>query len=126
MPGLDVSFMTADPMLADVFDVTRRAETVNSKGRTTVTNEFFTSVVGVVTQQSPADLMRAPEGQIVPRRIMVCTQFALRGAVVGYQPDLITWNGTQYLVTEVLPYSRFGEGTYEVVAESQQAQDVPQ
>lgn len=126
MPDLDVSFMTTDPMLSDLFNVTRQTETVDTQGLAQVSSQTFVDVPGVVTQQPPDALMRAPDGQAVPRRIMVCTPFAIRGAVQGYQPDLITWAGTEYLVTEVLPYSRFGQGTYEAVAESRQAMDVPQ
>jgi hypothetical protein len=124
MPQLDVSFMTADPMLADTFTVTRRQDVVNSKGRTTPTvTAVFEDVMGVVTQEDPADLIRLPDGQTVPRKIMVCTSFAARGASTGYQPDVITWDGSDYMVTKVLPYSRFGAGTFEVIAQSTAATD---
>ncbi len=132
MPLLDVSFMTDDPMLADTFDVTRRLDVVGSNGRTTPTTEqTFTGVTGVVTQQDPADLMRRDDGQMVPRLIFVASSFAFRGASrlangTGYQPDQITWNGTVYTVKQIYPYSRFGAGTYEVVAESTSAMDAPQ
>lgn len=125
MPQLDVSFMTTDPMLADSFDVTRNRE-VMVNGRATVDPEPFFNVVGVVTQQDPAELMRREDGQFVPRRIFVATMFALQGAVLGYQPDIIHWNGSDYHVVEVFPYSRFGQGVYEVVASTQKATDVPQ
>ena len=127
MPRLDVAFMTKDPMLADCFDVLRREDVVGVNGRTTPTVvKTFQRVRGVVTQQDPADLTRRDDGQMVPRLIQVCTTFAVRGVVTGLQPDLISWNGTQYLVKQVYPYSRFGHGTYEVVAESMMAVDVPQ
>lgn len=119
--------MTKDPMLSDCFDVTRRLDAIDPTGRTSpTTSQIFRRVRGVVTQQDPADLMRRDDGQMVPRLISVCTTFAVRGEVVGQQPDLIAWNGTSYLVKHVLPYSRFGHGTYEVIAESMTAVDVPQ
>lgn len=127
MPQLDVSFMTSDPMLADCFDVLRRADVVGANGRTTITvTDTFEDCLGVVTQQDPADLMRNDDGQMVPRSILVCSTFAFRGASAGYQPDLIKWNGTSYVVTKVYPYSRFGAGTYEVVATSMTATDTAQ
>ena len=127
MPRLDVAFMTRNPMLADCFDVTRRNDVIGADGRTTPTPvKVFKGVRGVVTQESPADLIRRDDGQFVPRLITICTTFQVRGEVVGEQPDLVTWNGTMYLVKHVLPYSRFGHGTYEVLAESMTAVDTPQ
>lgn len=126
MPDLDVSFMTADPMLADTFTVTRYSDTVDQKGRTTPTlTQTFNNVVGVVTQEDPAELMRNPDAQMAPRKIMVCSTFAFRGVSTGFQPDRITYLGVEYTVLAVLPYSRFGGGTYEVIAESMHATDAP-
>ncbi len=133
MPQLDVSWVVGDPMLADTFDV-RRREDVLVKGRTTPTVvETFIGVVGVVTQQDAGMMMRREEGQVIPRRIFVASRFAFRGVSKdgpplpqGFQPDLIDWNGTTYVVTEVMSYQRFGGGLSEVVAESMTAIDVPQ
>lgn len=127
MPDLDVSFVVNDPMLADVFAVTRRTDVVDAFGRTNpVVDAVFPDLVGVITQQDPADLMRRDDGQMVPRKIFVASSFIFRGASVGYQPDVITWNGTEYTVTHVMNYSRFGNGLTEVVAESTVAMDSPQ
>lgn len=127
MPQLDVSFVVSDPMLADSFSVTRRTDVVDDKGRTTPTPiEIFDNLVGVITQQDPADLMRRDDGQMVPRMIFVASRFIFRGASVGYQPDIITWNGSDYTVKHVMNYSRFGNGINEVVAESMVAMDNPQ
>lgn len=130
MPQLDVSFMTSDPMLADTFRVTRRVDAM-LKGRTVITpDEIFEDVVGVITWMDQADLIRLPDMQYVPRLIRCATSFALRGASKDadgntFQPDLITYLCEQYAVTQVLPYSRFGGGTYEVVATSMTAMDKP-
>jgi hypothetical protein len=126
MPQLDVSFMTADPMFADTFTVTRRADVVGPKGRTVPTiTGVFPDQIGVITQQDPAELMRNDDGQLVPRLIFVATTFLLRAATKGFQPDIITWDGCDYLVKHLLSYSRFGGGTIEAVAESMQAMDPP-
>jgi hypothetical protein len=126
MPELDVSFLLADFQLSDTFTITRRTDTIGTNGRTTPGNAAPVPAYGVVTQDEPAGLMRLESGQMVPRRIFVATQTPIQGVVVGAQPDLITWNGAEYLVTHVLPYSRFGAGFYEVVAESMTAIDVAQ
>lgn len=127
MPMLDVSFMVSDPMLADSFTVTRRLDSVDAHGRTAITVEsVFPAIVGVVTQQDPADLMRRDDGQMMPRQITVCSTFIFRGASKGYQPDVITFDGVDFTVKHVLDYSRFGGGTVEVIAESMNATDNPQ
>lgn len=143
MPLLDVSWVTQDPMLADVFSVTRRTDAVGSDGVTVPTPvQSFLAQVGVVTQQDPAELMRRDDEQHVPRRIFVASTFAFRGAsaspdgLTQYQPDEIRWpvdplgadlpETTVYRVVQVYPYSRYGRGMHECVAESQRAVDVPQ
>jgi hypothetical protein len=118
-----------DPMFQDFFAVERRTDEVDSRGRTTPTvREVFIDVGGVITMQSPADLLRRDDSQSVPMRIFIASRFKLRKASkepngVQYQPDVITWNGVKYTVTEVLPYQRYGEGFSEVIATSMNAMD---
>jgi hypothetical protein len=126
MPALDVSFMTLDPMFADSFKVTRRADVVDARGRTTPTIvAVFPEEWGVITQQDPADLMRNDDGQMMPRLIFIATAFLLRAATKGFQPDIVTWDGVDYKIKHLLSYSRFGGGTIEAVAESMAATDPP-
>lgn len=125
MPELDVSFMTSDPMLSDSFAIIRRTETISDKGRSVVDETMVPDCVGVITWKDNADLIRLPEGQMVPREIFVASQTPIYGAVRGKQPDLILYLGERYLVRQVLPYSRFGGGTYEVMATSETAMDQP-
>lgn len=131
MPLLDVSFVVDDPMFADWVAVQRRNDVVGTNGRTVPTvYQTFPRVRGVITQQDPQELMRRDDSQSVPRRIFFATRFQCRGASqegdASYQPDLITWNGTIYTVQEVLSYSRYGRGIYEVIAASMNAMDRPQ
>ena len=126
MPMLDVAFVVMDPMLADRFNVTRRVETIDTNGRPVMTTTPYLNLIGVVTQEDPSKLTRADDSENVPREISVVTKFAIRGASLGFQPDLITWNGTDYLVTSVKPYNRFGAGFYEASAASMTATDTPQ
>lgn len=140
MPLLDVSFVTMDPMLADTFMLFRRKDEVSEDGVTTpTTSDAFGPLLGVVTQQDPAELMRRDDSQSVPRNIFIATTFAVRGPSLEggqqYQPDQIMWpcsptgaavcGSILYTVRQVFPYSRFGAGTYEVVAESMNAVDPP-
>lgn len=118
MPQLDVSFMTSDPMLSDVFDVRRRLNIVRQNGRVdAVPDQLFVGMQGVVTQQDPSELMKTEDGQEMPRRIFIASTFQFIATAPGYQADEITWNGIVYTVTSVLPYSRFGNGTYECIAQ---------
>lgn len=126
MPMLDVSFVVLDPMFADTFDITRRAESIDSKGRPSLTSTSFPKLVGVITQEDPSSLVRADDSANVPRVISVVTKFQAQGLIKGYQPDLVSWNGTDYVVTAVKPYNRYGSGFYEVTAESMTATDVKQ
>lgn len=130
MPQLDVSWVAMDPMTADCFSVTRREEIVDAKGRSQLVTEVFPDEMGTITFQDPAALMRTPEGQMVPRSIFVASTFCFRGVskdssnpAQKYQPDIITWGGVDYTVKQVYPYSRYGAGFHEVVAESMQAVD---
>lgn len=118
MPLLDVSFVLDDVMLADTFDVQRRLNTVGSNGRVTATpDEVFLGVGGVVTQQSSSDLMRTEDGQTIPKRIFIASRFQFMAVTSTNQPDEVTWDGVVYTVTSSLPYSRYGSGFYECVAE---------
>lgn len=121
MPLLDVSFMCEDPMLADTFDVRRRLNVMGVDGRVTATaGQLFVGVVGVVTQQGVATLMRMEDGQSVPKRIFIASRFQFITESLGSpgnQPDEITWNGILYYVEESLPYSRYGAGFYECIAQ---------
>lgn len=125
MPDLDVSFVLDDGMFSDGFTVTRRTDTIDAKGRTHSTDTLIPDLYGVVTMESPADLMRADSSQMMPRKIFVASRFRLRGPSTGYQPDVINWNGGNYTVVNVLPYTRYGEGFVEVIAESMVAIDAP-
>lgn len=128
MPSLDVSFVTADPALCDTFDVIRRVETVSAKGRPTMTETTIAGQLGVVTQQDPSELMRQTDLQIAPRSIFIASRFAFQGASAGYQPDVIVWpagGSTRYTVRQTFPYSRYGAGLHECVAEIQAATNPP-
>ena len=126
MPQLDVSFVVLDPMLCDTFALVRRTETMDGNGRPVITSTVIQNQLGVITPEDPSDLQRDDDSAQVARVINLVTKVAVRGVSVGYQPDLISWAGTDYLVTSVKPFSRYGAGFSEVVAKSMNATDIPQ
>lgn len=121
MADIDVSEVLFDPDLADMFDVVRKEETVNEQGRSTIKERRYQDIVGVITAQSPAELLRRDDGQMMPRKYVVVTVFRLQGPGKGYQPDDIWLDGQRFTVTEVLPYSRFGSGFVEAIVTSMNA-----
>jgi hypothetical protein len=115
MPFLDVTDVLLDPMFCETLVVKRRVQTL-LKGRTqmqvTVVNP---APVGVVLPLD-GELERAPDMQTAPKRIEIHTPYRLRGESnkaddsAEYQPDLINWNGDDYLVTVVDNFSHYGRG----------------
>lgn len=125
MPFLDVSDIVTDPDFADRFTVVRRTETVGDYGRSTIVEQLFANTIGVVTMGSPNDLDRREDYQNFTRSITVVTRFALRGAVTGYQPDIIEWRGTRHVVKHAAPYPQFGRGFYQAECSSMANMDAP-
>lgn len=133
MGQLDVSFMVVDPLLSTCFKVYRRKDAVDNHGRSTPTLvQTFPRVPGVITQED-GELHREKDAQTAARVINVVTRFALQGpvkdksaAATAYQPDIIEWHGTQYLVTSCEPYPNFGRGTVQAQATSMATIDFQQ
>lgn len=129
MPTLDVTEVLDDPDIADTFTVTRRVQTVSSLGRTVVTPTVVAGVVGVVCAAGPNDLQRLPEDQRMGKVISIVTRYKLRGPALSgsteYQPDLVIWNGSTFIVKWVDDYSRFASGFIQALAGSLQNVDPP-
>jgi hypothetical protein len=134
MPWLDVSDIVVDPDLADRFNVIQRQESVDANtGRSSTTQVLHEGIVGVVTMENPADLMRRDDSDSAPRLIFVASTFRFRNAGIEngqqYKGDVIVWpppgqlGSTQYTVIKVYPYSRYGRGITECVAQSMNATD---
>jgi hypothetical protein len=124
MPNLDVSELLTDPDLCDNFELIRRAEVVNAKGRVSTADTTVPDLLGVFTFEGPQKVMRDPMLTNAPRRIFLATQFAIRSASTGFQPDVVLWNGGRFTVEEVFPYSRYGNGTFEAILQIQEATQV--
>lgn len=121
---LDVSMVINDPLLSDHFDVRRNAESMGTNGRATKTAEYHRDQRGVVTEREPSELRRREDGQVVTHSIEVITQFPLRDASFGFQPDVVLWDGREYLVVQALSYQRIA-GHTQAIATSTRATDKP-
>jgi hypothetical protein len=72
---------------------------------------------GVVTNDRGQILNRTAVGEYYPDSIFIATRFALRDGGAGDSADIVQWNGRQYTVTQVNPYSQYGVGFTEVICE---------
>lgn len=128
MPFLDVSDLTIDPDFADSFTVTRNKEGFDH-GRLVKIPTVYNNVIGVVDMAGPNDLRKLPEGVYTGKIISVVTKFRLMASgKIGadtYQPDIITWHGSDYTVILIDDYDEFGAGQIEALAESKTTQDPP-
>lgn len=122
-PQLDVTEIIGDPDFAESFTVLRRSESVNQYGQSVVTSQNL-NAVGVVCQAGPNDLERLDDNQRMGRHISVVTMFRLRGPASGYQPDVILWNGNNFVVQQIDDYANFGQGFIEAIAGSMDSMDV--
>lgn len=123
---LDVSFVLSDPLISSTFDVYRRAETVGTNGRVTITETPFPGITGVVTPQDPAKITRSDASTIVEHAIEVNASFVFRDASLGFQPDRIHWQGRDYYVDSLYPFSHIGAGHQRILAVSLKATDPTQ
>ena len=123
MPLLDVTQIITDPDFADNFAVRRRTDVIDAHGRSVPTEQTFSPVIGVVTANSPSDLDRKEDYQTMSRSITVVTKFALRGETTNFQPDVIVWRGSNFLVKHVDLYPHFGAGFFQAECSSMSKTD---
>ena len=119
MPGIDVSDVLMDPDFFDLVTVTRYSESVSADGISITTPTVMSNIPMTVVATSPAELIRRDDGTMQTQNITVVTTFRLQDATIaGYQPDQITIDNTIFVVKQVLPFSRFGAGFVEAIAEA--------
>jgi galactose-6-phosphate isomerase len=124
-PWLDVSDVLTDPNFVDSIIVLRRKEVVNQYGESTLITTRNPGVNAVVCMASPNDLIRLDDQQRMGRVISIVTQFRLQGPSTGFQPDVVIWNGDNFVVATVDPYTNYGNGQIEALAISMDTQDIP-
>lgn len=125
MPLIDPGVAATSPFLADKFWITRRPMVTGENGRSVVANGTPSRAWGVVTVAGPQDLQRLPEAQFAGNVMCFISRRAMLGPTPGYQPDLLTWADTDYVVVASWPYPRYGRGWYIALAESMNAVDNP-
>lgn len=118
MPDIELLEVLLDPEIAgERFAVLRRQEAVSSHGRSVLTPANH-SAIGAVTPTGDNSLVREQAYTSQANSIRVVTQFRLRGAGKDgqgrlFQPDLVFWNNTYYIVQSVNDYSQYGAGFIE-------------
>lgn len=115
MPDIDVTDLLFDTDVAEQLAITRREEVISTGGIvSTVDTVISPAPWGVVLPQPDLPLQRGPDQATLPRLLQVHTTYRLRSASTAsgeaYLPDVLTWNGDEYVVNRVYDYSHFGPG----------------
>lgn len=123
-----VPFDMKDALLApeflDTFQVIRRKQTTDSNGRVQITNCLPMLARGIVLPFTPDSLRRDENMQYEFKALSITTTFLLRGpsTVVNnpntFAPDIVVWNGDNYLITGLDDYSNYNPGFVKVIAVS--------
>lgn len=124
MPDIDVSELLLDPDFVETIQLTRRAEVIGNNGRMTTSNTVH-NIIASVQPQSDQPMIRGPDQQNLPQLIAVITKFRVRPISPGYQPDLVLWNGTIFVVNKVYNWSHYGQGYVKAECSSMDHLDQP-
>jgi hypothetical protein len=119
MPSIDVSDVIADPDISvSVFTVLRRRETVDNFGDASFQTQQF-QASGAVYPSGDNSLIRQEAMQTGNNTVTVVTSYPLRLAAkdpaTGYsfQPDIVVWEGENYLVKSINEFRQYGAGFVE-------------
>lgn len=110
MPELDVTDILFDPDLCDTtLTVTRRDMAVDDDGfgKNSLTTTPFS---GVVTVDKSLESRRLESGQVVHGAILIVTTERLTQGQTGRDADIVTYQGRDYRVSFVDPYTAYGAG----------------
>ncbi len=124
MVAFDLRDALLVPEFLDSFIVTRRAQNVNNYGRSENTVLWASTALGVVAATSPNQLNRLPEQQHIGKSIEITTTFPIQGPIEGGSPDIIVWNGDNYVVCLLDDWSNYGPGFVHVVCRSMDSTEI--
>ena len=110
MPFTDVASLVEDPDFADTFSVRRAVATIGTNGRSALSTQTISDVVGVITSESGSNLQRTPDARNPLGAITVHCKLKLISGEGGAEPDIIIWQNREWTVDITNDYSRFGEG----------------
>lgn len=110
MPDLDVTDILFDPDFCDTtLVVKRRSMAVDDDGfgKNTVSSSPF---AGVVTVDKALESRRLEAGLVVHGAILIVTTERLTQGQTGRDADIVTYQGRDYRVSFVDPYTAYGAG----------------
>jgi len=131
MPEIDVTDVLFDPMVGGTaFTVLRRVQTLGINGQVAIVETAIVpSPVGSVRPTGDQSLVREDAFQQQAKSIRVVTTFRLRGEATDggadYQPDVVVWKGSRFLVRTIEDYSQFGAGLIQADCTSMTFVDPP-
>jgi len=104
----------SSPMLVDTFNVIRRVETENNSGLVSLAPTATIGVYGVVKPIGDR-LDRKADDDSDQKDLRIFTKFALRGSArdgvpTDWKPDLVFWQGNNFIVVNVRDWGRYGVG----------------
>ncbi len=119
MATLDLAFLLGDPLFTSGITVTRRPQVVDGTGTAQVGSSSQFTLTAVVTPASGSTLRLLPEALRTETYIEVFSQTPLNTGADGFFPDLVTWKGGSYVVTQVTDYTAFGAGFVRALCQAQ-------
>jgi len=115
MPLLNPAMhVLSSPMLVDTFNVIRRVETENNSGLVSIAPTATIGVYGIVKPIGDR-LDRKADADSDQKDLRIFTKFALRGSArdgvpTDWKPDLVFWQGNNFIVVNVRDWGRYGVG----------------
>jgi hypothetical protein len=131
VPEIDVTDVLLDPDIAgEQLTVLRRVQTIGTNGVAVITETaVMPAPVGSVRPTGDNSLVREEAYQQQAKSIRVVTNFMLRGEArdggVDYQPDVIVWKGSRFVVRTIEDYSQYGAGMIQADCTSMEFDDPP-
>lgn len=116
MPTIDVNeVILGGDIAGEPFVVIRRQEIVGDDGFAQQIESRLTGMVGAIAPVGDNSLVRQDAYTSQNETLQVVTTFMLRGAtqngiLQSWQPDLVLWQNSYYLVQVVNNYSQYGRG----------------
>ncbi|EMQ2227341.1 head-tail adaptor [Citrobacter freundii] len=110
MPFLDVTEVLTDPDFCDTSLVCHRQVQTRDEYNFPVNTPQDIPFSGVVTVDRSLEAKRMAAGQNINGAILIVTQFRLTQGQPGYDADTVTYQGREYRVTFVDPYTAYGAG----------------
>jgi len=110
MPFLDVTEVLLDPDFCDTSLVCHRQIQTTDAHNFPVNTPQDIPFSGVVTVDRALEARRMEAGQTIGGAILIVTQFRLTQGQPGLDADVVTYQGRDYRVTYVDPYTAYGAG----------------